>query len=433
MTERRFAADVAALAAARLLSMAAGFAVAVLGARVLGPAALGAVGVAQTIGLAAAVIANGGLNIVTIYLLGARPADRGPVMAMLRPWALVAAVAAAGVALASAMLAGDVLGIEDRPRLAVVAGLLGSTVIAYEFWTSVLLGVGRSSAYTRAELVRSLGTLVASGLLLAGIWRDEVGFLVAAVVGYAIAALYARSVARPDLPAEQHQTSGLLVRDSLRMGLRGQVGNLLQFLNLRLDLLLVPALLDLAAAGVYVVAVRVSEVVAQAASAGGSLIFPAVASSDDPARATALTEQTARRSVLLVAIAALALGALAEPILAIFGPEYHDGVDTVRVLLLGMLPLTLTRVLAGDLKGRGRPGVVSVAMGVAVMVTLVLDLALIPRIGILGAAVASAAAYGLSAASLTWAFTHASGGRAGRLVPGWGDVVGIVGWLRGDR
>ena len=150
MTERRFAADVAALAAARLLSMAAGFGVGVLGARVLGPAALGAVGAAQTIGLAAAVIANGGLNIVTIYLLGGQPKERARSMAVLRPWALVAAIVAAGVGLGAGLLTEDVLGIGDRPGLLAVTGLLASTVIAYEFWSSVLLGVGRSAAYTRA-------------------------------------------------------------------------------------------------------------------------------------------------------------------------------------------------------------------------------------------------------------------------------------------
>jgi len=197
--------------------------------------------------------------------------------------------------------------------------------------------------------------------------------------------------------------------------------------------LLVPALLDLAAAGVYVVAVRVSEVVAQAASAGGSLIFPAVAAAGVDPRAGALTEATARRSLLLVGIAGIGLGVLAEPILAIFGPEYRGGVDTVRVLLAAMLPLTLTRVLAGDLKGRGRPGVVSLAMGVAVVVTLALDLALIPMLGIIGAAVASAVAYGLSAVGLAWIFIRVAPSRAGRLVPGWADVVGVAAWLRGRR
>lgn len=433
MTERRFAADVATLAAARLLSMAAGFGVSVLGARVLGPAALGAVGAAQTIGLAAAVVANGGLNIVTIYLLGARPADRGVVMATLRPFVVVAAVSAGGAALLAAVLTQQALGLSGRTALFVVASLLATALITYEFWSSVLLGIGRSMSYTAAELIRALSTLAATALLLAGIWRDEVGYLAAAASAYAAAALYARWMGSRDLPAEGGRFDGALLGESLRMGLRGQVGNVLQFLNLRLDLLLVPALLDLATAGVYVVAVRVSEVVAQAASAGGSLIFPQVATAGGDARATALTEITARRSLLLVGGAGVAMAILAEPILAIFGPAYRGGVDTVRVLLLAMLPLTLTRVLAGDLKGRGRPGVVSLATGLAVGATAALDLLLIPMLGIMGAAVASLVAYGLSALGLVVVFARVAKSHPLRLVPRWSDAIGIADWLRGRR
>lgn len=67
--------------------------------------------------------------------------------------------------------------------------------------------------------------------------------------------------------------------EGLGIGLRRQVGNVLQFLNLRLDQLLVPAVLSLSSAGVYLIAVRVSEALAQISGAAGSLIFPEVAGS----------------------------------------------------------------------------------------------------------------------------------------------------------
>jgi Na+-driven multidrug efflux pump len=50
-------------------------------------------------------------------------------------------------------------------------------------------------------------------------------------------------------------------------------------------------------------------------------------------------------------------------------------------------------VVAGDLRGRGRPGLASVLAGLAVLVTIALDLALIPLFGVLGAALASVVAY----------------------------------------
>ena len=433
MSDRRFATDVSILAVARLLSMTAGLGVGLVGARVLGPAALGAAGVAQTIGLAAAVVANGGLNIVTIYLLGARPTQRGLVMATLRPFAAAAACGAGAAALVTVVVAQETLGLSGRTMVFVATGLMATVVIGYEFWSSVLLGIGRSTAYTAAELVRAAATLAATALLLAGIMQDEVGYLGGAIGGYAAAALYARSRAKRGLPTDHAQPDRTLLGESLRMGLRGQVGNMLQFLNLRIDLLLVPALLDLAAAGVYIVAVRVSEAVAQAASASGSLIFPQVAATGAAGTTTRLTELTARRSLLLVAVTGVGLGVLAEPILAVFGPAFRGGADTVRILLLAMLPLTLTRVVAGDLKGRGRPGVVSLAMAGAVTATLTLDLILIPALGIVGAALASLVAYSLSAVALVGAFARAAGSDPLQLIPRWSDAIGVAAWLRGRR
>ena len=63
------------------------------------------------------------------------------------------------------------------------------------------------------------------------------------------------------------------------------------------------------------------------------------------------------------------------------------------ILLPGMWFLGTGTVVGGDLRGRGRPGLASAVAGIAVVVTVALDLALIPPFGIVGAAVASVAAY----------------------------------------
>ena len=156
--------------------------------------------------------------------------------------------------------------------------------------------------------------------------------------------------------------------------MRGQIGNVLQLVSLRLDQLIVPAFLSLSSAGVYLIAVRATEALAQVGSAAGSLIFPEVARQGD-AMVTTSDGAGARATSLIIAVAGLVLGLLAEPFLAIaFGPEFTSGSLTLRIMLVAMLPLSMARVLAGDLKGRGRPGTVSIAMGLAAIITVLLDL-----------------------------------------------------------
>jgi Na+-driven multidrug efflux pump len=58
-------------------------------------------------------------------------------------------------------------------------------------------------------------------------------------------------------------------------------------------------------------------------------------------------------------------------------------------------------VASGFLYGRGRPGLNSLALGLGLVVTAVLDVALIPRFGAVGAAYASMIAYLVGDGTLT--------------------------------
>jgi O-antigen/teichoic acid export membrane protein len=200
------------------------------------------------------------------------------------------------------------------------------------------------------------------------------------------------------------------------------VGNLLQFLGVRLDLLLVPALLNLEQAGIYYVAVRVSDLVGQAATASASFLFPYVAG-QSAQRDTEMTERVTRGTLLVTIVAAIAVAAGALPLIEVaFGSAYAAGTPTLVVLLVAVIPLSIGRLISADLKGRGRPGTVSLAAVVSVAVTVVLDLALIPGMGIVGAAIASLVAYSLMTAALLYAYRVATGGILTSLIPGLEDL-----------
>jgi Na+-driven multidrug efflux pump len=85
--------------------------------------------------------------------------------------------------------------------------------------------------------------------------------------------------------------------------------------------------------------------------------------------------------------------------------------------MVAMLPLTMVRLLASDLKGRGRAGLVSVSTAIGLGATVVLDLALVPPLGIVGAAVASLVAYTVTAVALSLGFQRVTGQSALALIP----------------
>lgn len=420
--KRGFGADVVLLAGARLATVAAFFGVSVAGARLLSPEMLGSATVGQTLGMIAALVANGGVNIATIYVLRQEP---GRAITLV-PRLVALAVGSAGLAMllvvaASPFVLGGLVDAWAWPLMAVSA-LLAAAMIGFEFAGALLLGTGRTGWFTAVELARGGGALIAVTILLLGPWRSDAGFVVGLALGYAFAALLGLTRTRRDrlslVPRYDREVAGR----ALAFGVRGQVGNVFAFLGARLDLLLVPALLDLRAAGIYVIAVRSSDVIGQVATAAASFVFPRVADRTAGA-ATLLTERATRATLIVVAASALALGLAAEPVLRIaFGAVYAEGTTALLILLVAALPLALGRILAADLKGRGRPGLVSWSSLLMVVATVVLDLALIPVLGIEGAALASLIAYAAGAVALMMAFRSVGGGRLTALVPRPADV-----------
>lgn len=418
--DRAFASRTIRLGLARLATLGALFVVNVLAARALPTDAVGAVGVGQTIGLFAAMLANGGLNISTVVFLQRRPEDRGAVVGALMVLAAGSAVVAMLLALAAAPLVlGPVVARTDGLLLG-AAALVAVTIIGFEFAGALLLGIDRQGRFTVIELVRGIATLGAAavGLLLV----REAWVVVAALgIGYGAAAVAGLRSAWPAIRPRMHLDAGL-ARRSLAFGIRGQAGNLFQYLGLRLDLLLVPALMNLNAGGVYFVVVRVAEVVGQIATAAASFLFPGVAGALDD-RATRMTERVTRMTLLLVLAAVVVVGLVAGPLLgAVFGPAYADGAPVLVVALVGIVPLSVCRMIAADLKGRGRPGLASIGSAVMAGAILVLDLLLIPVWGLMGAAIASVAAYTLSATALLAAYRRVTGARLTELVPRLDDL-----------
>ena len=411
-----FGRDVGLLTMVRFAAVGAGFLTSILAARVLGPSELGAAGIGLTIGAIAALVANGGLNIASTYFLGRRPAERRAIAHRSLTLAMAASsLAAILVLLVVGPFAERVFGAEN-------AGLVGATavlaagIVAFEVGGAILLGLDLRPSYLVTQTIEGIGSFAVTAAVVLLVAPTAAGMVIAAGLAYLLAATFAGVMAQRSVGGRILAFDRAYTREALALGLRGQVGNILQFLNLRLDLLLVPLLIDLRAAGIYLIAVRMSEVVTQISSAASALLFPAVSRSDPTL--TGLTERTMRATLLLVVVAGTCIGIAAPLLLTVFfGQAYEAGASALRITMLAMVPLAISRLLAGDMKGRGRAGLVSVSAGAALIATVILDLLLIPMFGIEGAAMASLLAYSAGALTLLIAYRTVTGGSLLRFVP----------------
>ena len=93
----------------------------------------------------------------------------------------------------------------------------------------------------------------------------------------------------------------------------------------------------------------------------------------------------------------------------IFGHAFQAAVLPAQILLVELVAEGVGGIVTPYLYGEGRPGLNSLAMGAGVVVTVVLDVLLIPTFQAVGAAVASSAAYTTTTIVLLlvfWAMTR---------------------------
>ena len=191
------------------------------------------------------------------------------------------------------------------------------------------------------------------------------------------------------VPKWNHKT----MKQMLNFGLRGYMGNLLQFFNYRLDLLIVNFFVGAAAVGIYSVSTRMAETLWFLPSAVGFVIMPKAASTSAK-KMNKFTPTVFWITLLITFLGALGLVVLGGLFIdLVFGADFIDAYKPLLILLPGVVLLGGGKVLTNEITGRGYPQYNAVAAAVGLGVTIVLDIILIPKWGILGAALASSIAY----------------------------------------
>ena len=84
----------------------------------------------------------------------------------------------------------------------------------------------------------------------------------------------------------------------------------------------------------------------------------------------------------------------------VFGADYRGAVPLLWILTPGAVFLACGQVVGDLLRGRNQPTVVAWSQGLAAVFTVVMLLALLPLIGVAGAAIASTVAYGIALAAM---------------------------------
>jgi O-antigen/teichoic acid export membrane protein len=179
-------------------------------------------------------------------------------------------------------------------------------------------------------------------------------------------------------------------------------------LNAQLDQLVLSQTVAPADLGRYAIAVSLTYLPIPLVAAIGNVAFPRLAAQQAVTDATQRMQHHAIVASAGIAIAMLVPLALVAYWLIpfLFGPGYRGAVPLLWILTPGAVFLACGQVAGDLLRGRNHPAVVAWAQGLAAVFTVVLLFALLPIVGVYGAAIASTAAYGTALAAMLRSLRH---------------------------
>lgn len=336
-------------------------------------------------------LGNLGLPAASAYFV-ARDAARLPALLGV---ALAGGVGAGALALGLWLVGAAVPGLSPLST-----GLLGLAVAWIPFGIlllllqNLLLGLREIRLYNLTQLAQDAAAvalmvvLFGAGLATARtLYLSSFAVLVVGTMGVLLLVLR-RAGYRVERPAAE------LWRAAGGYGGRAYLATLFSFLVLQFDLLMVGRMLGAEAAGHYSIAARMAEMLYMFPVAAGTVLFATVSALPSGGWAFA-RRATSTGAVLMLPVLALA-GALAEPVVRIlFGEAFLPAVPAFLWLLPGVYALSVNTLLMNYFAGTGMPLVTVLSPGAAAAVNVALNLWLLPRLGIVGAAVASTIAYTL--------------------------------------
>lgn len=397
MSSARFLKNVTIVATRLGLGAILGLGITSFLARVFGPASNGIYAMAVLIPTTAVILGNLGIGASSIYFISS---SKYSVSTVTKNNLLFSSIAAILAALASALFilldnGGTLKNLPVHVLMASVATIF--PMMLFGNLSAVYTGVQNFRAHGILTLLPQMifGILLATALPLFA--NSLTGALSLFAMAYMVAVVILLTTLKEHLLnySANRSERTVFIRDAMSYGIKAHLGNVITFLNYRVDVFLLTALVDIRSVGLYAITVPITEAIWMTSTAVSAVIFPWVASQTDKddlaQKGTALV---CRWVFTATVISALIIGVLAETIvMTLFGVEYKAAVSAIWFLLPGVSLWSIARVLSNDMAGRGRTDINLALSCVALIINVLANLILIPRFAINGAAIASSVSY----------------------------------------
>jgi O-antigen/teichoic acid export membrane protein len=420
--KRSFVKNTGIVFVSQVCGIAAAIVVGVTTARFLGPSGKGRVLLAMSAGMIVGQILSMGFDRASLYF---HASGQLPVSQILGSWFIVLF---GGTILTFAVIYPvlctyfvDTL-FNGIPKSLLIAGAFFCPLhITRLLVHSIFGGAEDFFKQTYHNLAVYISTLLAAicGLMLLGygalgysIVNIFLGFL---ALGYSFYLLRKDNLLRPVFRFSAWLTM-------MRYGCKTSTTQLLNMIDMNLGTYVINFFVNPAAVGVYSIAMSLVNVFCMLPNSIGMVLFPKAAAlgAQDSRHLTALL---CRNTMwLTIIIGSMFILISRWVIVIIYGVRFAEASTAFMLLMPGAVGLVVSRICFTSCAATGYPGRTTIAAVITASLTIILDLLLIPRYGMNGAAAATSVAYCTSGVmGLYWHIRLSGNHLSALLVPHWQD------------
>jgi len=280
------------------------------------------------------------------------------------------------------------------------------------FTVNILLGLQKIRKYSFIQLIQTLIFLVCVAILLLGFRLGIKAAIIAQILSLIIACIILFFQTRQETKGLVLSLNKNLLKDFFSYGIKVYFGNILSFLHYRIDMFMLNIFLNSIAVGFYSVAVVLSEKIWLISGSAGTVLFPQVSSETNKRNLNKFTPLVCRNVLFVTILFAVFLFVIGRwLIISLYSEQFSDAVLPFQILLIGAVTISGWRILANDLYGRGKPLLNSYITAVSVVTNIILNIILIPRSGITGAAWATSISYTIALILVVIIYSKISGNK----------------------
>lgn len=404
-----------------------------------------AIGALSTLGLR---IAGSGLTLLTTLVIarGLGPSNQGTYASVIFLWVLAVLLLGLGVQWVNATFAGRdpyqmPSFVTNSIIFVLLSGILtGVAIVVLQVvnvaghrdllsgarfvlpWVPLGVGVaaldgllwGSNRLIVRNSIVSVIGPLaiLLAMILEVSVWRAGLnGAMSALLSGYGLMALIASAVIVRSCPRLAIPDFRLL-RMGVWFGARSTVSHLVGTLNFQFDILLVALLIGVHAAGPYAVIETLSNLLFFIPASIGVALLPVIARETDATRATEWVNRALRISLFFGFGGAIFLAVATRLGLSLYGPDYSQAWLPLLALLPGVAFSSMAHITTVYWSSYAlKPEINLYVVTLSLVIDVLADLLLIPRLGILGAGIGATLGYSTMTLCTLSLFWHKSGSR----------------------